>query len=204
MKLDLIAVGSYEVNCVLLSNTNKGALIVDPGEESGKIAARIEELGLSVKAYLLTHGHMDHISALADLSAKHPAPILMHARDLDWAFSEYNQSPPYYHVPRRPDADIGTFADDERPVPGWDCTIIHTPGHTPGGVCFHFPAEKILISGDTLFRGSVGRTDLPGGSPRSLSESIKRLKRLPPETKVYPGHGPATTIEYELAKNIFM
>lgn len=204
MEMDIIVVGPYDVNCFLLSNSKKKTLIIDPGEDSAKIAARIEKRGLEVEAYLLTHGHMDHISALADLSETYPAPIMMHASDLAWAFTDANQTPPYYYVPRRPRAQIGTFADGDRPLADWDFDVVHTPGHTPGCVCFHFPDENLLISGDTLFRGSVGRTDLPGGSPRVLGDSLKRLKKLPAHTKVYPGHGESTTIEYELAHNIFM
>lgn len=204
MKMEIIVVGPYEVNCYLLSDSEKGCVLIDPGADSAKIAEEIEKTGTAVQAYLLTHGHMDHISALADLFERHPAPMLMHARDLEWAFSEANQTPPHYSVPHRPNGDIQTLEDGEQAIPGWDCRVIHTPGHTPGGVCFHFPAENMLISGDTLFRGSVGRTDLPGGSPRVLSDSLKRLKQLPPETKVYPGHGESTTIAYEVGRNIFM
>ena len=204
MKMEILVVGPYEVNCYLLSDPDRGALLIDPGADSGKISDAIERSGLAVQAYLLTHGHMDHISALADLFESHPAPMLMNSKDLDWAFSEANQTPPYYFVPQRPAGEIATFSDGDLPVSGWDCRVIDTPGHTPGGVCFHFPSDNMLISGDTLFRGSVGRTDLPGGSPRVLSDSLKRLKELPPETKVYPGHGESTTIEHERASNIFM
>jgi hydroxyacylglutathione hydrolase len=204
MKVEHMPVGAFDVNCYILVREDGQCLIIDPGAEAEEIESLLDEKGLTVAAYLLSHGHMDHISALATLAARRPAPIYMHPEDLNWAFGELNQMPPYYPVPERPESDIIPLESGDVPLEGWGGRIIHTPGHTPGGLCFHFPSDNFLISGDTLFKGSVGRTDFPGGDARELTRSLKLLAALPPETIVYPGHGPATTIAEELANNYFM
>ena len=157
-------------------------------------------------AYVCTHGHADHINALAELHAQHPAPVLMHSADWKWAFDSINQIEPYYPVPKTPEA--GSFQALESSKE-WTFADLHfqcleTPGHTPGSCCLLFPEGDILISGDTLFKGSCGRTDLPGGDPRMLRESLNKLKQLPVRIHVYPGHGADTTIGIERATNFFM
>ncbi len=205
MHRETITVGQFQVNCYLLWNDRNQALVIDPGDEADRIADAITRNGLSVAAYMLTHGHMDHISALAALHRRHPAPVGLHADDLSWAFTAGNQMPPWYGMPERPAAIERVFADGQAyDDHGLACRIIATPGHTPGGVCLYFEQQKTLISGDTLFAGSVGRTDLPGGDSRVLTASLKRLAALPDDVVVYPGHGPATTIGHERATNFFM
>lgn len=186
-------------------NNTDQALIIDPGCDADRIEAILQSNSLNVAAYLLTHGHADHISALAELHEQHPAPVYVHAEDLAWCFTEQNQILPYYPVPKKPDADfihpeqIGTFKAADM-----DIRCIDTPGHTPGGVCYHFEEEKTLFSGDTLFKGTCGRTDLPGGDGRILAQSLKKLAELPDDTEVYPGHNNSTTIGNEKANNFFM
>jgi glyoxylase-like metal-dependent hydrolase (beta-lactamase superfamily II) len=148
---------------------------------------------------------MDHISALAEVQSRFPAPVGLHTQDQSWAFTEVNQMPPFYGVPERPQSLERDFCSElEWSDAGLDYRVIPTPGHTPGGVCFYFPEQGALFSGDTLFAGSVGRTDLPGGDSRILKESLDHLALLDEDTVVYPGHGPATRIGHEKRTNFFM
>lgn len=201
-----ILTGEFQEICYIVwSNQNK-AIVFDPGADADVIAETLKKKGLSVAAYVCTHAHADHISALAALHAIEPAPIAIHSNDLEWAFDEINQILPYYSVPKMPAVDdflrLESSSDWEFADMVFQC--IETPGHTPGGCCILFPEGNILISGDTLFKGSCGRTDLPGGDARVLKDSLNMLKQLPDETRVYPGHGPDTTMSIERASNFFM
>lgn len=205
MNIHPVVVGAFDVNCFLVTGDDGKTLIIDPGADANVILNHIIDENLEVTAYLLTHGHMDHISVLFDLYKVHSAPVAIHGKDLLWAFSENNCMPPFYDMPKKPSEisrilkNAESFSDG-----GLEYEIIETPGHTPGGVCFYFKSKKILFCGDTLFAGSVGRTDLPGGDSRVLSESLKRLADLPDDVTVYPGHGPSTTIGEEKSTNFFM
>jgi len=179
--------------------------VVDPGDDGGSILEFLDAQKLNVAAYLITHGHVDHVSALAEVCERYPAPILMHPLDQAWAFEPVNQLLPYYSTPRRParidrEAAEGQHWEDA----GLRYHVIFTPGHSPGSVSFFFPEEKLLFPGDVLFAGSVGRTDLRGGNARELTKSLKRLAELPDDTRVYPGHGVSTTIGSEKRGNFFM
>lgn len=205
MQVIPIVVGAFQVNCYLAVSDGGQALVLDPGEDAGQIAVALRERKLSVAAYLITHGHMDHLGALAELMRQFPAPVAMHPADAAWAFSPANAMLPYYDVPERPariDRDLadGQAYDDG----GLHYEVITTPGHSPGCVCFHFPAGKTLFTGDTLFSGSVGRTDLAGSDERLMESSLRKLARLPDDTIVYPGHGPRTTIGREKRDNPFL
>jgi glyoxylase-like metal-dependent hydrolase (beta-lactamase superfamily II) len=205
MKVDCIEVGPFAVNCYVVAGSGNEALVIDPGADPGRIVAAVKKQRLSVAAFLLTHGHVDHISGLAGVCESFPARILMPADDGRWAFSETNQWPPFYPPPRRPAGDIVLLGgEEERSEGGMAFRVLRTPGHTPGGVCYYFPAEHAVFTGDTLFAGSVGRVDLPGGDSRALTSSVARLAELPVETVVYPGHGPASTIEVELETNFYL
>lgn len=205
MNIYTIVVGPFEVNCFIVAPDKKHAIIIDPGAEPDKIISMMEKNDLTPVMYLCTHGHMDHISALAELTAAYPAPAAMHDEDSSWAFTERNQMLPYYPVPQNPGSiEIplkGVESIQELPV---STRIIHTPGHSPGSVCFFFPDANLLFSGDTLFAGSVGRTDFHGGDTRIMMQSIKTLKELPDPVEVFPGHGPSTTIGHEKRTNYFM
>lgn len=205
MKIETITVGPFEVNCYLAwDSATRRAVVVDPGADAPLIAGRLRAAGLTVAVYLLTHGHVDHISALAELMEAFPAPAVLHPADARWAFASSNRLEPFYPAPRRPAAAV-TFPENlQMPAGAWDCRIIPTPGHSPGGVCYYFPAEHRLFTGDTLFQGTVGRTDLPGGDTRTLSDSLQHLRGLPPETRVYPGHGANSTLAAEYASNPFL
>ena len=206
MKLTSIPTGPFQEICYIVWNETQQALVFDPGHDEERILQALEEHRLEVAAYVCTHGHADHIHALAPMHAARPAPIAMHSSDWEWAFGSLNQIAPYYSVPKRPDSD--GFLPLESST-DWHLGNLHfqcmeTPGHTPGSCCLLFSESSILIAGDTLFKGSCGRTDLPGGNPRRLKESLSKLKQLPDEIRVFPGHGPDTTIGIERATNAFM
>ena len=142
---------------------------------------------------------------LAALAATRSAPILMHPDDQAWAFTDLNSMPPFYTTPQQPSTAIAELVEGTTyALAGLTIGIIETPGHTPGGVCIHFRQEDILITGDTLFAGSVGRTDLPGGDSRALTASLQKLKGLPDATRIYPGHGPDSTLGQEKRTNYSM
>lgn len=209
MNSQLLPVGPYQVNCALLWGKEKKALILDPGYDAAEVENLLKSNGLDVAAYLLTHGHADHISALAGLHAAHPAPIVLHANDQEWAFGPSNQIPPSYPVPRKPETDLlkpADFNEWKQIDPAFrGLEIIETPGHTPGGVCYWFKDAAICLTGDTLFKGSCGRTDLPGGDARTLTDSLAKLANtLPPETRIISGHGEESTMQHELATNFFL
>ena len=204
MNIECMVVGEFEVNCWIVWSARREAAVIDPGADWQRIRDFLVAKDLTVASYLLTHGHMDHVSALADLAEALPAPVGIHAADLAWAFSDENQWAPYYPVPRRPsqiqpldDGQVWT-ADDMR------FHVIATPGHTPGSVCLLCEESRALFSGDTLFAGSIGRTDFPGSSSRAMKQSLKRLATLDDDIAVYPGHGPKTTIGAEKRSNFFM
>jgi len=206
MNITPITTGAYEEICYLVWDAEKQAIVFDPGHDAELILQTLEENGLSVAAYVCTHGHADHINALAALHQKHPAPILMHTADWSWAFSPVNQIPPHYPVPLCPEPKVFLPLESSS---DWNFSdlrfqCMETPGHTPGSCCLLFPTSGILVAGDTLFKGSCGRTDLPNGDARLMKASLNQLKQLPGETRVYPGHGPDTTIAIEKATNFFM
>jgi glyoxylase-like metal-dependent hydrolase (beta-lactamase superfamily II) len=205
MTIRSLPLGPFETNCHVLWGRAREAIVIDPGSEAAAILDLLRQENLSVAAYLLTHGHMDHISALAEVHAARPAPIRLHALDQDWAFTAANEMPPYFPRPNRPTGEIESLDDGQMGTAGgFRYEVLWTPGHTPGSVCLHFPELARVFTGDTLFAGSVGRTDLPGGDSRALTKSLARLAALPDETEAYCGHGPSTTIGQEKRTNFFL
>lgn len=202
MKIDRIVVGAFGVNCYILSTPASQAVVIDPGGDQDAIVSCLKERHAGVSAYWITHGHIDHLSALSILARDYPAPIYIHDRDAVWAFHPVNAMPPYYDAPVKPRSPVLSLQDGQvLDTLASECRVIGTPGHSPGSVCFHFPAQKMIFTGDTLFAGSVGRTDLAGGNEEMLSASLRSLSNLPEETAVYPGHGPSTTIAHEKRNN---
>ena len=200
-------VGALGCNCTILGDQASGeAIVIDPGDEVARIHRRLTALGLKVKQILITHAHIDHVGGALKLKRLTGAPILLNEDDLpqlkimamqaDWLGVETPET-------ATPDASLaeGLRVGLER----YPAEVIHTPGHTQGSVCLHFAPLNMVIAGDTLFAGSIGRTDLPGGNSQQILDSIhSRLLALPEETKVLPGHGPATTIGAERRSNPFL
>ncbi|MBQ9726664.1 MAG: MBL fold metallo-hydrolase [Kiritimatiellae bacterium] len=210
MKVARIPVGPFEANCWLVAEPGAGALVVDPGADAPSILAALRDAGEPLRAVLLTHGHLDHLSALPPLLAAQPAPVPVRlaAADAAWCFTSLNDIPPYEPV-LEPPASLEPVEDGgEIPLGSLRLRVLATPGHSPGSVCFFADADgsrpPVLFSGDTLFRASVGRTDLPGGSWDELAASLRRLAALPPETRVLPGHGRPTTVAAERELNPFL
>ena len=204
---EVLPVGALQCNCSILGDEASGeALVVDPGDEVPRILALLDKHKLTVKQILITHAHIDHIAGAARLQALTGAPILYNQNDLPlvkmmavqagWLGVETPEVRP-------PDDTL----DDGKLIAIANLTgsILHTPGHTQGSVCLYLPEQNLLLAGDTLFAGSVGRTDLPGGDGPTLLRSIhSKLLPLPDETIVLPGHGPITTIGDERKTNPFL
>jgi glyoxylase-like metal-dependent hydrolase (beta-lactamase superfamily II) len=201
-----LAVGEIQSNChLLLAPDRPQALVVDPGYEADRIDDTLRREGLSVAAYLITHGHFDHVTALAEMVRRHPAPVGLHPADAAWAFSPLPGRFQFFPTPKAPPHIDRAWADgQEWEDAGLRYRVIATPGHSPGGVCLHFPEAGLLVAGDTLFQGSIGRLDLPLAEPAAMADSLRKLLALPDATVVLPGHGPATTIGAERAHNPFL
>ena len=202
-------VGVLRCNCTILGDeASREAVVIDPGADLVKILWVLAHYGLTVRRIVVTHAHIDHIAGAAELKAITGAPVLYNQADLPLVALMGEQAE-WIGVPmpvpevRPPDHSP---ADAEHiVVAGVDATVLFTPGHTPGSLCLHLPAERLLLAGDTLFQGSVGRTDLPGGHHGQMLASIReRLLPLPDDTLVVPGHGPVTTIGEERRSNPFL
>jgi glyoxylase-like metal-dependent hydrolase (beta-lactamase superfamily II) len=208
MILETFPVGPLQCNCTILGDEEAGeAIVIDPGDEVSRIHQRLTSLGLKLKQILVTHAHIDHVGGALKLKRLTGAPVLLNENDLP-LLKMMEEQAEWIGLRKAPETapPDATLADGlvvglER----YPATVLHTPGHTQGSVCLHFAPLKMLIAGDTLFAGSIGRTDLPGGDSRQIIDSIhSRLLALPEETKVLPGHGPATTIGRERFSNPFL
>jgi len=205
MKYELVVVGALETNCYLVyDEETRECAVIDPGADPDKIVAAIADLELRPVIVLNTHGHVDHIGANNDIVQKYAVPLAMHAADTDMLkVSDYIELSLLLGARNSPAPDRLLAEGDEIAVGRTSLRVLHTPGHTPGSI--GFVQGGVLFSGDTLFCGGVGRTDLPGGSWKDLERSIReRILTLPEETVVLPGHGPWTTVEQERGSNPFL
>ena len=207
MILEVLPVGMLQCNCSILGDEATGeAIVVDPGDEVPRIMALLAKHSLTVKQIVITHAHIDHIAGAHRLRKLTGAPVLYNQNDLPLVKMMDVQAGWLGMFTPTVDAPDDTLDDGKLiAIAGLSGSILHTPGHTEGSVCLYLPSQTLLLAGDTLFAGSIGRTDLPGGNTRKLLASIReRLLVLPDEVKVIPGHGPATTIGSEREKNPFL
>lgn len=212
MRVKRFTVNPIQENCYVVSK-DSAAVIIDCGAYTDKewegIERYIHEERLTLLYALQTHGHFDHVFGTGRVEQAFGLKTLIHHLDQPYYLDAKDHCEGMFGLPFPCEiAPVGGYLDDGQTIDvGGKFTIhvLHTPGHTPGGVCLYIPDENILFSGDTLFLGSLGRADLPGGDMQTEIESIReRLFTLPPATKVYPGHGPHTTIEYEKHNNMYV
>lgn len=207
MKLEMLTVGPFAENCYLYwdEKSNKG-VIFDPGAESQRIIAAIEKAGLEPLAILLTHGHADHIGAVSEIKDKWNLPLYIGRGEENYLNEpNLNGSVFYEHTITSPPSDF--LVEDEKiySFDSIDLSVLFTPGHTDAGICFLDERQGLLFCGDTLFQGSIGRTDLAGGDFDTLIDSInKKILKLPDDIVCLPGHGPATTVGAERINNPFL
>jgi hydroxyacylglutathione hydrolase len=219
--VERVVVGAWKTNCYIYSSTKKECIIIDPGGDEAEIATRVDVLNMVPVGIALTHGHVDHVAALARLVENYgrrgyTLPVAICPADRRFlgtgGMETHRESlevlgldeMSFFGVDPAELPKANVRLRDGEQVFNMDIVVLETPGHTPGSVCFYAEKEGILFSGDTLFFDGVGRTDLPGGSDRKLRESIqKKIAVLPPETRVFPGHGPFTTVEREKRGNLF-
>ena len=194
LKTYAMALGDYQTNCYILHDElSKNCVVIDPGYDADFVLDKLNSLGLTLEAILLTHGHFDHVGAVKELAADTGCKVYLHPDDLSM--------PPMMTAGKLHYTDTYTEGTQLH-LAGLDMVVLHTPGHTPGSVCL--VCETSIFSGDTLFQGSCGRTDLPGGDWSAITQSLKRLASLEGNFWVYPGHGGSTTLRDEKKYNPYM
>lgn len=204
IKIYHAVLGEIGTNCYIVVNEDtKRCIVVDPADQADDISAMVDKCGCTPEAVLLTHGHYDHMTAAEDIRGKYNIKIYAGEYEKNVLFQpDKNLSGIMGRRPVSLKADVWLKDGDELEPAGIKIKAIHTPGHTEGGMCYYIQEESVLLSGDTLFAESVGRTDFPTGSMGKLIESIKKkILTLPDDTAVYPGHGDGTTIGYEKQYN---
>ena len=207
MILETFPVGPLRCNCTILGDeVTHEAVVVDPGDNIPEILARLHKHGLTLRQIVITHAHIDHVGGAVLLKKATGAPVFLNQHDLGLLGAMEIQAG-WLGVPTPEVASPDASADDGLTVglATLRGEVIHTPGHTPGSICLLFPQQHLLLAGDTLFAGSIGRTDLPGGDGPQILRSLRdRLMVLPETTRVLPGHGPNTTIGEEKQSNPFL
>lgn len=204
---EILPVGPLQCNCSVIGDeTTREGMVIDPGDDIDDVLALIAKHNLKIKQIVITHAHIDHVGGAMKLRTATGAPILLNQNDyallrmLDMQAAWVGMA-----SPGKVEIDESVAQSDKIKAGAIAADVIHTPGHTEGSVCLYFPLEKKLIAGDTLFAGSIGRTDLPGGSFDKIINSLQeKVLALPDETVVVPGHGPLTTIGEERESNPFL
>jgi len=207
LSIRMLTVGPVAANAYLVTDAATGAtVVIDPGDEAPRLLAALADAGVTPDEIWLTHAHFDHIGAVAELRETHPVPVRLHPADAPLYDNAERQAAWFGMRVRPPGVAPLDLVDGERLALGETAfTVLHTPGHAPGHVAFHAPDAGVVFSGDALFRGSVGRTDLPLCDPAALERSLReRLMTLPDDTRVLSGHGPETTIGHERRTNPFL
>ena len=200
-----LVVGHLESNCfVIADERTKEALLIDPGDEPDRILDLLTKNDLKLKYIVCTHAHFDHVGAIPELKTETDAKIVIHHDELDIYKHTREQAAVLwgFELEPLPEPDVFVSEGDKLEVGDLKFRILHTPGHSPGSICLY--GEGIVITGDTLFAGSVGRTDLFGGNIEELKSSFRKLMALGDEIKVFPGHGPQSTIGKERTDNFFL
>jgi hydroxyacylglutathione hydrolase len=204
---EILPVGPLQCNCSVIGDeASREAMVIDPGDDIEDVLALIRKHNLTVKQIVITHAHIDHVGGAAKLRAATGAPILLNQNDYD-LLKMLDVQATWIGMPSpgKVEIDQSVAQADKVKAGSLAANVIHTPGHTEGSICLYFPAQRKLIAGDTLFAGSIGRTDLPGGSFDKIIRSIhEKVLSLPDDTVVVPGHGPLTTIGEERQSNPFL
>lgn len=203
-----VPLGPLQTNCYILSKDDRTCLIFDPGEEGDKLGSFIEQHNLTPLAIVLTHAHFDHIGAVDDIREHFNIPVYIHEKEADWlldpALNGSARYPMIHNISGKP-ADFIIRHEQEMKIADFTFHVYETPGHSPGSISIYLKDFDLVVAGDALFNGSIGRTDLPGGNHHQLLQSIhQKLLVLPEETIVLPGHGPTTTIGQEMDSNPFL
>jgi len=204
---EILPVGPLQCNCSIIGDeASREAMVIDPGDDIADVLALVQKHNLQVKQIVVTHAHIDHVGGAMKLRAATGAPILLNQNDYT-LLKMLDVQAAWIGVPPPGNVDIDHSVGELDKVQAGSLVaqVMQTPGHTEGSICLYFPAQKKLIAGDTLFAGSIGRTDLPGGSFEKIISSIhEKLLTLPDETIVVPGHGPLTSIGEERDSNPFL
>jgi hydroxyacylglutathione hydrolase len=207
MILETFPVGPLHCNCTILGDeVTHEAVVVDPGDNIPEILSRLQKHGLTLRQIIVTHAHIDHVGGAALLRKSTGAPVVMNQQDLG-LLGMMEMQAGWLGIPTPQVAPPDASAEDGLTIglATLPAQVLHTPGHTPGSICLLFPDHHLLLAGDTLFAGSIGRTDLPGGDGQQILRSLReRLLVLPDSTHVVPGHGPETTIGEERQSNPFL
>lgn len=205
--VETITNGPFVENCFLVADpATKKAILIDPGDEPDRIEATVKRCGVQVVEIVNTHGHIDHAGAVAELKRSLSVPFAIHPDDRMWLKNLASSAAAFGLPPKEtPDIDRELAHGQALTVGDVEGRVLHTPGHTGGGCCLYFPGPKVVFVGDTLFAGSIGRTDLPGGSMKTLLASIRdQLLTLDDDVVVFSGHGPETDIGTERRTNPFL
>lgn len=206
MRICRLTVGPISTNCyIIMEESKKRALIVDPGGDADRIMNKIKELQVSVDAILLTHGHFDHMLAADALREKYQVKVYLGQDDSELIKNPMENVSGMFGKPISTHADVVLQDGQVLELAGFEIKVLATPGHTKGGVCYYIEKESVAFSGDTIFQASVGRSDFPTGSGASLSKSIReKIFTLPEDTQLFPGHGDSTVVSYEKKYNMFV